>query len=132
MSQENLRIYAGANLGTGPIRPPRTSASITSTDARKGKHRVDNAAIISGEISRILDAMPASGESVQRAFDRKEQELRAVIASLTHSEAAALHLRLTSNRKDGVNASFVRLTVERRTRLLSLLAETPRGRVCAQ
>ena len=95
------------------------------------KPRNDRAAIIDGEIIRILDATPAFGESVQRAFDRKEQELRALIASLTRAEATALYLRLTSSRKDGVNASFARLTPERRARVLSFLAEAPRARVGA-
>jgi hypothetical protein len=95
------------------------------------KPRNDSAAIIAGEIIRILDAMPAAGESVQRAFDRKEQELRAVIASLTYAEAAALHLRLIGNRQDGVNASFARLTAERRARVVAFLTESPRTRAGA-
>ena len=94
-------------------------------------HAIERAESISMAIEdtiiEILATSPAYGETIEAAYRRKERELAVLFASLTRIEAAALQRRLTAPRADDVLAQrFARLVVERRTRLLALLAETPR------
>lgn len=82
------------------------------------------ASIVDQEMLRILDATPLNGESLQRAFDRKEHELRELFSSLTHAEAAEVLESISSN-----DASpLVRLTAERRNRLMTCLVTSAKGR----
>jgi len=81
----------------------------------------------------ILDAPLASGETAFAGFHRKEVELRAAFAALPVMEARALHGRLSNPRAgDVLAARFARLTIERRTRLLTFLAAARRREALAQ
>jgi hypothetical protein len=114
-----LRILANASFGTGPKRPPRHDVRVDLSP--KPPATVNTQNIIEGEVARIIDAPPAHGESVQRAFDRKEHELRALFASLTRHESIALHSKLSTS------SLLARLTAERRNRVIARLAEKAGG-----
>jgi hypothetical protein len=79
--------------------------------------------IIECEVARIIEASPEPGESLQRAFDRKERELHTLFVSLTRAERMTLQASLTGERND----VLARLTGERRGRVLARLAETARA-----
>jgi hypothetical protein len=80
-------------------------------------------------VSRILDAEPEPGESVQRSFDRKERELRAYCDQLDHDDRDRLWLRLVAaDNDDPIVRKLGRLSTERRQRLLASLSEAPRRR----
>lgn len=123
MSREALRVYAGCPLGNGPPRPTRDGAVVLESLAL-GPAPLPITSIVDQEMLRILGATPFIGESVQRAFDRKEQELRELFMGLTHTEAAELFDRISSN-----DASpLARLTAERRNRLMVCLMSSAKGR----
>jgi hypothetical protein len=125
MSQAELRVYAGCPLGSGPIRPTRNGE--TSVERVATKVVVSTALIIDQELARILAGDAMSGESVQRAFDRKEREVRELVGSLSQLEAAALLMRITSERA-GAKTSMLRLTAERRSRIVAYVTFVSRGR----
>ncbi|MEO6773517.1 MAG: hypothetical protein ABI467_10920 [Kofleriaceae bacterium] len=84
-------------------------------------------------MTRILDGLPEAGESVQRAFDRKERELCALFATLAPVECWALHSALsTGDRGNGVVQRVARLTSERRARLIGFIATAARRKVVAK
>ncbi len=116
--EPSLRILANVAFGTGPARPARTAPRVPETP----KATVKMHSIIETEVARIIEAQPEAGESVQRAFDRKEQELRALFLSLTRAESVALHSKLSYDRELATSV-LARLTAERRTRVLARLAE---------
>jgi hypothetical protein len=75
----------------------------------------------------ILARGAEGGETIEIAFRRKEAELLAVFAELAPLEARSLRERLSSpDPADPVACGFARLVHERRTRLLSFLADAPR------
>ena len=75
----------------------------------------------------ILDAPLAPGETTMTGFARKEHELGAVFAQLTVFESRAMHARLANPKlSDELATRFARLTIERRSRLLSFLADARR------
>jgi hypothetical protein len=78
----------------------------------------------------ILDVLitpPHYGETIEAAYRRKERELTELFATLTRTEASVLLKRLSDPRTDDVLATrFSRLVVDRRTRLIALLADAPR------
>ena len=78
----------------------------------------------------ILDVLitpPRYGETIEAAYRRKERELTELFATLTRNDANVLLKRLSDPRTDDVLATrFARLVVDRRTRLLALLADAPR------
>jgi hypothetical protein len=85
------------------------------------------AAAIEQTICDVLASGPAVGETIDAAYRRKERELSDVFGSLTRSEAAILLRRFSDPRADDVLAQrFTRLVVDRRTRLLGVLADIPR------
>ncbi len=114
----SLSIFANAVFGTGPVRPPRGNV-VTSRTAVRAPQRVSMQSVIEQELTRILETPTAAGESLQRAFDAKESEVRALFESLSSDECTSLHLAIT-NRKASV-ASFTKLTAERRGRLVAHL-----------
>lgn len=122
-----LRIYANSTLGTGPARPPRTSEASSQVVALKPT--LSQAAQIEQEMSRILQASPQPGQSVQAAFDAKERLLRRLFETMSADECAVLHSTLTGSSERVVG--FSRLASERRARVLSALAAAPRRRKCA-
>lgn len=78
-------------------------------------------------ILEVLSALPEFGETIEAAYRRKERTLAALFASLSRQEAALVHKRLADpHADDPLAARFARLVVERRTRLLAVLADVPR------
>lgn len=131
INNQNLTVLAdaGAQLsyvafGTGPARPARAELHA----APKPAMTVRMHTIIESEVARIIAATPEPGESVQRAFDRKEQELRSLFQSLTRAESIALHSKLSVDR-DHATSVLARLTTERRNRVLARLAELSSAKV---
>ena len=85
------------------------------------------AAAIEQTILDILASTPDYGETIEAAYRRKERALADVFGALTRSEAATMQRRLTERRDgDALAQRFARLVVDRRTRLLAVLADTPR------
>jgi hypothetical protein len=123
----SLRILENVALGTGPERPTRKEQRQPPKPAMTVRMR----SIIESEVARIIDATPAHGESVQRAFDRKEQELRTLFQSLTRAESIALHSKLSIDR-DNPSSVLARLTAELRNRVLGRLAELSSAKVGGQ
>ncbi|MBA3503456.1 MAG: hypothetical protein H0T65_24050 [Deltaproteobacteria bacterium] len=75
----------------------------------------------------VLVTPPHYGETIEAAYRRKERELTELFANLGRGEAAVLLKRLSDPRTDDALATrFARLVVDRRTRLLALLADAPR------
>lgn len=75
----------------------------------------------------ILDAPLAPGETALAGFRRKEHALGNAFAALSIIEARALHLRLANPRAaDALATRFARLTIERKNRLLTFLADARR------
>jgi hypothetical protein len=93
------------------IRPP-TAAVPTTADAK---------------LIAILDAPLATCETALAGFARKEHELGALFATLSVLECRALHKRLGNPQHgDELAHKFARLTLERRCRLLTFLADARR------
>lgn len=75
----------------------------------------------------ILEASLKEGETAHVGFARKEAELRNAFAALTIMESRALHARLSNPRSgDELAAAFLRMTYERRARLINFLADARR------
>jgi hypothetical protein len=75
----------------------------------------------------ILEAPLEFGETAQFGFARKEAELRTAFAALTVVEARALQMRLANPRNgDQLAAAFMRMTRDRRERLINFLADARR------
>jgi hypothetical protein len=75
----------------------------------------------------VLLAPARDGESAHFAFARKEAELYSLFAELTVMESRALHARLSNQRSgDELAAAFMRMTYERRARLINFLADARR------
>lgn len=75
----------------------------------------------------IIEAPLQFGETAQFGFARKEAELRTAFASLTVIEARALQMRLSNPRNgDQLAAAFIRVTRDRRERLVNFLADARR------
>jgi len=70
------------------------------------------------EMAHIIAADPEYGQSLQRTFDMKENQLRALFDRLTPSQRTALHSSLIEAASGGV---LGRLAAERRARLLAYL-----------
>lgn len=75
----------------------------------------------------VITAPPPAHLSAQAAHQAKEQQLGELFASLSVSDALALHRRLTLPASDDpVPAAFERLTGERRERLARFLGDARR------
>jgi hypothetical protein len=82
---------------------------------------------VDGQLIEILDAPLAPGETAAIGYRRKEEAIAAVLATLTALESRALLARLTAARPgDRLVEKLARLTLERRHRLLSFLADARR------
>lgn len=78
-------------------------------------------------LAAILDAPLHPGEPVHVGFARKEQELRVAFGNLPPQVARAMFHRLAHPQaRDALAARFMRLTMERRVRLLAFLADARR------
>lgn len=75
----------------------------------------------------VLTSSPHYGETIELAYRRKERELTELFATLSRAEAATLHKRLVDPQaEDQLAMRFARLVVDRRLRLLAMLADAPR------
>ena len=75
----------------------------------------------------IIEAPLELGETALVGWAKKEAELRAAFAALTVMEARSLQSRLSNPRSgDQLGAAFMRMTYERRARLISFLADARR------
>jgi hypothetical protein len=121
-----LRIFANAKTRSSLHRPGRPAPPIVDVV----EHHEDELAIANATEQRLIDvlaAAPAFGETISVAYQRKEHTLAEIFASLPRSESAALMRRLSDpHAGDVLAAHFARLVVERRTRLLAILADAPR------
>ncbi len=135
-------IRALPNLTTAPITPART----TSLTARARESRaMDRQPIWEAPASSQLPEIPAIEirseaaitEVIERQVDpveghlighqRKEQELRVLFAALSLHEAWEVRRRIMEARPgDRLAASFQRLVLERRGRLVAFLADAGR------
>lgn len=78
-------------------------------------------------LTAILLAPLNVGETAVVGFARKESELRRVLATLSVLESRALQARLSNPKSgDSLADSFMRLTAERRARLINFLADARR------
>jgi hypothetical protein len=94
-----------------PSTPPVTAAELAN-DAK---------------LAAIFDAPLAPGETAFDGYRNKEVQLVAAMAQLTVLESRALHARFANPLgADALAAKFMRLTIERRVRLLNFLADAPR------
>ncbi|MBA3457763.1 MAG: hypothetical protein H0T42_32070 [Deltaproteobacteria bacterium] len=113
------RSLGGPRRSTSPtiaIRPP--TATVPSTT--------------DGKLIAILDAPLAPSETALTGFARKEHELGALVATLSVFECRALHKRLSNPQHgDELAHKLARLTLERRCRLLSFLADARRREALA-
>jgi hypothetical protein len=113
---EALRIFANA-----PVRPsiPRPTPAPVLVIVRPP---VVDPPATDRQIIDTLAGAPAYGETIEAAYRRKERELAALFAALDRADAVALYRRLSEPRDDDrVAAAFMRLVVDRRTRLLATL-----------
>jgi hypothetical protein len=110
------------------------AASVSNSNADEAFHREPwSAVVLEAEISAALHAPPHDGERIASAFERKEQELAAIFARLSVTDARSLYRRLTIVAKDDpVARKFGQMVVERRLRLLTFLAGARRREVLRQ
>lgn len=124
-----LRLFAKARLGNGPLRPWQIDsdrnalAETPQGDGTSVEPAMSPQAAIEREIARIIAAPPEYGQSLQSAFDAKEQQLRALFDRMAPSQRAALHESLASAENGG---ALSRLAAERRARLLNYLERSAR------
>jgi hypothetical protein len=79
------------------------------------------------QLIAILDAPLTPGETAMLGFTRKERELGTLFAQLGVLESRAMGARLANPKPaDELANKFARLTVERRTRLLTFIANAGR------
>jgi hypothetical protein len=125
MNGHALRIYAHA-CHRAPLPRPRPTPSLALL--RVVEHR-ETATALACELHLLamLAATPGPGETIEVAYRRKEQQLAHAFAALGCDDARVLHRRLSEPRTDDELAQrFARLVVERRMRLLAILADAPR------
>ena len=75
----------------------------------------------------IIEAPLEPGETAMVGFARKEAELRNSFAALSVMESRSLHARLANPRSgDTLVAAFMRMTADRRARLINFLSDARR------
>ena len=108
---------AGAPQASSPAAPSPAASPSLSCDAA---------------LLAVLTSPLHPGETAFGGYQRKEHALRAAFAALSVLAARALHARLSACRADDALAlAFSRLTIERRTRLLTFLADARRREALA-
>lgn len=113
------RGFTQSTVWDGPQEAPRTAPPPRPLSSGK------DATFIA-----ILEAPLEFGETAQFGFARKEAELRTAFASLTVVEARALQMRLSNVRNgDQLATAFMRVTRDRRERLINFLADARRREV---
>ena len=115
----------GAAMARGST--PALSADPATLQTRTTVATSNDAALIG-----ILEAPLLYGETAREGFLRKEAELRAAFAGLPVAAQRALHVRLSNPRVgDAFATKFAGLTADRRTRLLTFLADARRREALA-
>jgi len=113
-------IFRGSEFGKLPSRNPANDAP-SSAPVTSAKVSVD------AKLAAIFDAPLAPGETAFDGYRNKEIQLVAAMSQLTILESRALHARLANPLgADALAAKFMRLTIERRIRLLRFLADARR------
>ncbi|MBA3391296.1 MAG: hypothetical protein H0T89_01570 [Deltaproteobacteria bacterium] len=127
-------IFCGTLRHTTTIGPRRTIGPPTTNSVRRAPPApvTPPSTTLDAELTAILDAPLVLGETAMVGYARKEAELARVFAKLTILESLTLHKRLTiAKADDALVAKFMRLTVDRRTRLLNFLADARRREAVA-
>ena len=95
-----------------PSRSPVLSAEQVAIDTR---------------LAAVIDAPLPYGQTAMEGYRDKEIQLVGILCRLSIMESRALHARLSNPRpSDELATKFMRLTVERRGRLLNFLADARR------
>jgi len=115
---------------------PTAHAPVSSeTSPSKSTERVPAPSVpadIDRSIQVLLDTSAEPGETINGAFQRKEQALRVLFADLPSAQASTLHRRLSNpTTGDMVAQRFLRLDVNRRDRLLAFLRDARRREAIA-
>ncbi len=122
MSESIFAASLRAASRHAPVRHASTRPAPATLETRTTHASTNDALFIS-----ILDAPLLPGETARAGFLRKEAELRAAFAPLSVAAQRALHARLGDPRAgDPLAEHFARLTLDRRTRLLTFLADARR------
>ena len=145
MSEKQLRLYRDAPpTMTGPVAlrlrlvppnaPPRPAPEPAPVAAIPAPVAPAAAPLgIDERIVAILDAPVPEGVTISWAYREKEHELAAYFTTLTVTEARALHRRLTiPDPEDALAVRFSRLVVDRRARLVAVLADARRREAIAR
>ena len=112
--------------------PLRDSAPVLVAQPATLHTRTTVASTNDAALVSIIDAPLNPGETAREGFLRKEAELRAAFAQLPVAAQRALHARLANPRPgDQLAERFARLTVDRRARLLTFLADARRREALA-
>jgi hypothetical protein len=150
MNAAALRIFAHASRRTVLARPARVLLPLVIADEESGEVTTiaapvpdtveteltqpierDEVIALEPSILQTLAAQPRYGETIDSAYRRKERELADLFGALSRAEAMCLERRLTNPREGDVLAErFTRLVVDRRMRLLAILADIPRREAC--
>ena len=122
--QQALRIFAHASIGSTLPRPRR---GVLVTPLTLVPEEPDDTIADEPRILDILTSAPEPGETIDAAYKRKERELAEAFTALARTDAAALYKRFTEpHAGDELARRFARLVIDRRTRLLAILADAPR------
>jgi hypothetical protein len=120
-------------LPHAPPAAPRPSSPVLVAAPATLHTRTTHASSNDAALLSILEAPLQPGETAREGFLRKEAELRSAFAQLPTVEQRALHARLANPRSgDQLAERFGRLTADRRTRLLTFLADARRREALAQ
>ena len=126
-------IFAIVRPHTRPLSPAkRESAPVLVAQPATLHTRTTHASTNDAACISILDAPLLPGETARIGFLRKEAELRAAFTQLPTAAQRALHARLANPAPgDQLAERFARLTLDRRTRLLTFLADARRREALA-
>jgi hypothetical protein len=134
MSEKQLRLYRETPpTTTGPIAlrlrlVAPNAASRPATPAPEPVPAVASVPVaasltLDDQIFAILDAPAEPGVTVSAAYREKEQTLAEFFKSLSVADARALHRRFTiPSTGDALAERFSRLVIDRKTRLIAVLA----------
>jgi SpoVK/Ycf46/Vps4 family AAA+-type ATPase len=102
-----------------PGRPPSDGARVGSTTERT--------------LLSLLTGSSTPGLTISAEYSRREQDIRTLFASLSVVEARALHRRLTILQDgDALGTHFMRLSADRRMRLIAFLGDARRREATKQ
>lgn len=126
MNGQTFRIYAHASPRL-PLARPRPRATPPVLRLVEDREPAADSLACEPEVMAILTRTAAAGETIEVAYRRKEQALARVFGALSADDARVVHRRLSEARTDDTLAQqFARLVIDRRMRLLAILADAPR------